>query len=235
MILNPETIRCLDDTARLYKDDEFFAVHTRPFDGKPEWFVFNWVFGLSFMEDEVMRCPHLDRLLQQADIVAKDPVLCDILHHISQRSWRDILIGPCVFHDVIRTPMKADEKAAFDKRKLPAIAFRSDNGFRYYVRERYYQIAESVFPKAEPVIIRPMAKENVRHYRPMLFNHLGELRGMLCTLNSTILKNPFPHATKYQQYIEEALPEIFGEPYAKKGHRSRTRHFPRPSPGHHPR
>lgn len=208
MKLTPNIIRQLSEAARLYGDDDFFGVRSE----EQTFFVCNWVFGLSFKPGEVLNCPHVQTLEQETErICALSPTKKDIIRHIYHRSWIDILVGAGIYQDATPVHLRQDEQHIFRKRGWRVLPFETDIGRRYYIRERYFDIAESIIGNAlNPVIFRPISTPNYpQDYRPMLFvDGSGETRGLVYAISEENMKHPINTVEKYSRLIEEAMPEM---------------------------
>jgi hypothetical protein len=207
-LLTPALIKRLDKAAARYSDDPFFAIKS-----EEEWFVCNWVFGLRFLPDEIMNCPHFTRLMDEADRIAENEVKRDILRHIHTRSWMDILVGQGLHQPADLVKLCEDEAHIFKERGWDVIPFQTHNGRRFYVREMYFDIAEEVIgADIEPMIFRPInSKAYPSDYRPMILqNSKGVVRGLVSLVTEENLRNPIDKTREYRRYLETQASELFG-------------------------
>jgi hypothetical protein len=208
MKLTPKLVRQLRAAAQEYGDDAFFGVRSKDH----EFFVCNWVFGLRFAAGEVMNCPHVTSLEDETDrICAQSETKRDIIRHVYNRSWLDILVGTGIYQDATLVKLNEDEEHVFAQRGWSAIPFETDNGRRFYVREAYFDIAEEVIGEdITPVIFRPIISRSYPgEYRPMLFQDGdGDVRGLVYTISEENLRHPVDPVQKWQQEVEEIMPEL---------------------------
>jgi len=205
LILSPHEVGLLHEVSSYLGGDAFFAVPS-----KDELFVFNWALGLRFRHDEVMRCPHVSALLEETDRVCKNDERREIVEHIAERSWMDILIGSGFYQDAHLERLLDDEVFIFRSRNTNVLPFETDAGNRYYVREEYFDLAEEIIgDEISPMIFRPMQTPiTPRAYRPMLFlDGKGEVRGLLRATSSADLNEALEH--EYRTRVEETLPEYY--------------------------
>ena len=208
MKLTPKLIRQLSMAAQEYGDDPFFGIRS----GEHEFFVCNWVFGLRFLSDEVMNCPHGRALEDETDrVCAASDAKKDIVKHIYARSWMDILVGTGIYQDVQLVQIHDDEHAIFKQRGWRVIPFETDSGRRFYIREGYFDAAEEAIGNdITPVIFRPIISRTYPgEYRPMLFQDGdGEVRGLVYAISEENMHHPIDTTQKWRQEIEEAMPEF---------------------------
>lgn len=208
MRLTPKLIRQLRAAALEYGDDAFFGVRSKDH----EFFVCNWVFGLRFAPGEVMNCPHVMALEDETDrICNQSEAKRDIVRHIYNRSWLDILVGTGIYQDATLVKLNDDEEHVFSQRGWSAIPFETDNGRRFYIREAYFDIAEeAIGDSITPVIFRPIiSRAYPGEYRPMLFQDgNGDVRGLVYTISEENLRNPVDPVKKWQREVEEVMPEL---------------------------
>ena len=211
MNLTPNVIRYLRDTAQKYKNDPFFGIWST----SGEFFVFNWVFGFNFKAHEIMNCPHIRELEDQADLVcSNNEAHADILHHIHLRSWRDILVGQGLFQDVALIKLSEDMRYVFTEQGWRVVPFETRGHRRFYVRERYFNIANELLKqKAVPAIFRPV--HNVSYpqdYRPMLFrDEDNEVRGLVRAVSEESVLHQEDPVKRYQRAVLQVTPELFAE------------------------
>lgn len=208
MRLTPKLVRQLRAAAIEYGDDSFFGVRSKDH----EFFVCNWVFGLRFAAGKVMNCPHVRSLEDETDrICAQSDTKRDIIRHVYNRSWLDILVGTGIYQDAHLVQLHDDEHAIFADRGWNAIPFETDGGRRFYIRESYFDIAEeAIGDEITPVIFRPIISRSYPgEYRPMLFQDgEGDVRGLVYTISEENLRHPVDPVRKWQNKVEEIMPEL---------------------------
>jgi hypothetical protein len=208
MKLTPKMIRKLHSAASKYEDDAFFGV--RSHDHK--FFICNWVFGLCFDAEDVMNCPHVQTLEDEtARICIEKPDYQDIIRHIYNRSWLDILVGTGIYQDAHLVQLQNDERHVFEQRGWNAIPFETDGGRRFYIRETYFDIAEEAIGEdIYPTIFRPIISSSYPgEYRPMLFqDRNGDVKGLVHAINEENLKHPVDVTKRWRREIEELMPEV---------------------------
>jgi hypothetical protein len=206
MRLTPPLIHQMDEIAQAHGDDPFLAIKF-----ESGWFICNWVFGLAFTDRQVMKTPAFERLIERGNAACDDEIKLDILHHIYQRSWVDVLVGKGLMQNVELVQLRPDEAAVFTDR-FPVIPFQAHNGRRFYIRERYFDLAERVLGDFRPVIFRPInSRAYPNDYRPMIFtdtdnNHLG----MVYAISEENLAHPVDREQEYARYVRATMPEMFG-------------------------
>ena len=206
MKLTPKLIRELQAAAKRNGDDTFFGI--KMLDG--DFFVFNWVLGLSFHDKEVMRCPHISTLEDETDrVCGMSASKKDIVHHIRERGWQDILTGKGILYDADFVQARKEEEFIFAKRKLPALPFETKNGIRYFVRETYFDLADRAIGDITPFIFRPAGSSSPRNYRPMLFqDRRGSMKGLIHTIDDENMRNPLSPLEKWKEEIAEIFPKL---------------------------
>lgn len=210
MKLTPKVIRQLRSTAEEYGDDPFFGIWSTDH----EFFVCNWVFGLRFLPGEIMNCPHVRSLEDETDRICEaSETKKDIIRHMHDRSWMDILIGTGIYQDVSLVRLKDDEHNIFKRRGWRVIPFETDNGRRFYIREGYFDVAEeAIGEEIVPTIFRPVVSRTYpQEYRPMLLQDgKGEVRGLISAISEDNMRNPVDRTQEYQRLVEQTMPELFG-------------------------
>jgi hypothetical protein len=210
-MLTPTLIRQLDKAAIDNGDDRFFAIMS---EGQ-SWFVFNWVFGLSFKLTEVMNCPHFDRLRDRADTIADQSAdRAEVLQHLSRRSWLDMLVGTGLYMSTECVDLMDEEAELLRGHDMIVTAFTTEQGRRYYVKDNYLDIANEVIgADFEPCIFRPINSASTpEYYRPMIFFDVDKLpRGICYAIQEENLQNPIDRSLEVQQRVERSMPELFGD------------------------
>lgn len=210
-MLTPNLIRQFDHAAITNDDDRFFAIMT---EGR-SWFVFNWVFGLSFKLTEIMNCPHFDRLRDLADLVAdQNPKRAEVLNHMSRRSWLDMLVGTGLYMRTECVSLLDEEVEMLQEHGLVVTAFTTEQGRRYYVKDSYLDLANKVIgDDFVPSIFRPINSSTTpEYYRPMIFFDVEGLpRGICYAIQEDNLRNPIDRSIETRQRVERSMPELFGE------------------------
>lgn len=207
MKLNPEFIKKLRTTARDYGDDNFFGVRSHP----NEFFVSNWTFGFSFYPGEILNCPHVTSLEDETDRLCSNEKYRDVIQHIFRRGWREILVGQGIYQPAELVRMLPDEKHVFRQRGWTALPFTVDSGSRFYVREGYFDLVESILnDDFSPLIFRPLKTHDLRRaYRPMLLQDgAGDIRGMIGTISEDNMRNPVDITKEYRREVERLAPEF---------------------------
>jgi hypothetical protein len=208
MQLTPKLVRRLRSAAQEYEDDAFFGVRS----GEHEFFVCNWVFGLKFLPNEIMNCPHVRALEDETDRICElSDTKKDIVRHFYTRSWIDILVGNGIYQDAQLVQLHDDEHYIFESRGWRVIPFETDNGRRFYIKEAYFDVAEEVIGDGiTPVIFRPIvSRAYPGEYRPMLFQDGdGEVRGLVYAISEENLRNPIDTTQKWRREVEELMPEL---------------------------
>jgi len=201
-------VRC-NDIAASYKDDQFFLLHIH--DGT--WLLFNWTFGVTFKEREVQENSRpLNKLMEQADLVASSSeTKQEIIHHLIKRGWMDMLVGTGVYLDAECVAMNLDELEIFRGYEMPVVAFTTDSGRRYFIKEGYLDLAMDIIGGGMTAsIFKPLLKPSYPHdYRPMIFfNEDGHPAGLCYTVSEENMRNPTNRTLEYQEEVERHMPEL---------------------------
>lgn len=205
MRLGPKLMSKLEKIANDFNDDTFFAVRNNN-----AYFVTNWVFGIQICSKNMNENILINLRNRAAEISKINNKYQDILLHVHDRGWEDILIGKGVCQDVKLVRTKPNEISPLKKRGWDIMTFVSSSGRRYYIREPYFDVAEELIDGIKPVIFRPRSKAYPPDYRPMLFlDKHGSTQGILYTITENNLHNPINIEDEYKKYIEMSIPEIF--------------------------
>lgn len=207
--LTPKLVDDLNYAAKRYGDDKFFGVRSK----EGEFFLFNWVLGLRFAAEEIMNCDDLEMLEDETDrICSVSETKREVVRHIHQRGWMDILVGTGLYQDVRLVQLQQDERHVFEDRGWDIIPFETDGGRKFYVREAYFDAAEeTIGDEIHPVIFRPIISGSyVPDYRPMLLQDGdGDVRGLVSVFDEENLRNPTTREKEYEELVEDTLPEFY--------------------------
>lgn len=179
MLINPRTIRAFNHAATQYGDDKFFAIKS---DG--HWFISNWVLGLDIPDDNIIDSPHFIGLQERADAIASASVeKQDILYHLSKRDWMHLLLGSGIYHDADLVQLDPEEQAVFEQCGWKILALETNDGKRFYVKEGYINLADSIIDGLQIAVFKPMINDAIPlGYNPLiLFDKKGRPKG-LCSI-----------------------------------------------------